>query len=354
MQPTCHQLASILAEIQKLKVDFEVALSADDLDGARLIQQELENKVTNFHETCWLFPELPLEKLEEQYISQVQTLTRFGLLEILPSGEQVAKGIDDKLYNVPTLKQIVRELQSRPELRQKMKQGFTRLQITPFAIPLYKLTKALSKAILMHHKEGKLFATKFNQDDPDEALIPLELNEQAPLEYWLGYENSDVSGKLKYFPKNLDPKKHGGKTKAKFLRGKASFPGFLVTLVEPGQNIPDRDEGKTLNGRKQLEAMVSARGFLQTLLTDSQYRNERGITPEEWLVRFLVHLEETDQIIDDRASHGKNCFNLAGFFPEHGCVSEGYWSRRQQEAMLDYGDVAVYTTDSGTRSVVDL
>ena len=78
------------------------------------------------------------------YDKQVEILSKLRdrddqkLLEILPeSGEIGIRGIDGKAYPLPTKEQIEQIIKEDREIYEtKIKQGFTKIQLTPFAIPL--------------------------------------------------------------------------------------------------------------------------------------------------------------------------------------------------------------------------
>ncbi|TAK96634.1 hypothetical protein EPO05_01340 [Patescibacteria group bacterium] len=360
MQLTCPQIVSELSAIQKLKADFDATLhsSAESQNIAQLnavytIQQELEVKIMALRQSLWLFSELPRETLRKKYDSEIQILTQNGLLETFPTGEQGITGIDGVEYPFPTFSQITKQLQARPELREKMQQGFTQLQITPFALPLQKLTDTVSEAILRHKKANQLFATKLNQDDPNEPLILLELDEANPLNVRGSYVNADISGGLVYFPLKFDPENHQGQTKQQLLQTKLTFPGFFITLTESNQNIPAGNKDQTQGGRKQPEDNQAPNDYLRQLQTQS-HQHERGLTPEEWLIRFLQHLEQTNQVIDDYQGHGKYCYNLAGYFPASGNVSGASWVRLGQRADLNWNGVDFWGLNNNARSVVSV
>ena len=158
-------------------------------------------------------------KIKEQWGSQVKILSKLGILETFPDSKQLGiRGIDGKEYPVPKPEEITEMLEANREMvLGKMEQGFTKLVIEPFAYSFDALSEKYKRAILRHHKEGKLLATKEKPADPDE---PLALDENQPLYRWEdGYSHCDTENKLVYFPQEFS-KNHGGHTKKNF---------FLVT-----------------------------------------------------------------------------------------------------------------------------
>jgi len=323
------------------------------LEQAEKLEKELQANIQELKAKLWPFEsELPRQELNEQYNRQKETQAQNNLLEPLSSGELGIKGIDQKEYPFPTLEQIQKELQSHKELKVKMEQGLIELNITPFALPLNKLTETISQAILKHQKDNKLFATKKDQSDPSEALIPLELDENEPLWVWDKYQNADLDGTLVYFPQQFDQANHQGKTKQAILKIPTKFPGYLVTLQEKDPNIPRENQGQTKKDRKQLEANETPTNYLEKLQTDPQYHQESGTTPEEWLLRFLTQLETTNQVMDDYLGHGSANYNLAGYFPASGIVSLAYWNRFHRQAYLRRSEAGNQYSNFGARSAV--
>ncbi|TAK95267.1 hypothetical protein EPO05_04685 [Patescibacteria group bacterium] len=360
MELNCSELGKFFSQILTQKAQFDQALKVESVDQAEELSQELKASIERLSvELVWPFSEFSHKTLKEQYESQVQILVQNGILERLPSGERYITGIDDEKYFLPTLGQIIRQIMSRPELKDKISQGFTKLQVTPFALSLPELADAVAQTLLDHHKAGKLFAAKRNQDDPKEQLTQLKLPNDcetnpghSPLSMWEGYTNDKVmgSGGLVYFPKRFDPKKHQGKTKQQLLSEKSTFPGFLVTLTEPSSEMqPNIILGNRIR--------MNPKKYLQDLQSQPKYQHERGITPEEWLVRFLVHLEQTDQVIDVMKSSapdgGNRCYHLGAYFVSgNASVSEVLFDGLNNRVFLKWGHTEPIDWHSETYRVV--
>src|SRR3989338_4326967 len=155
-------------------------------------------------------------KIKEQWSSQVKILSKSGILETFPYSKQLGiLGIDGKEYPVPKPEEIQARLEKNKEMvLEKMEQGFTKLVIEPFAYSLDALSEKYKKALLQHHKDGKLFATKEKSTDQNETL---DLDENQPVWKWEeGYNHCDTEDKIVYFPKEFGAK-HGGKTKKELL-----------------------------------------------------------------------------------------------------------------------------------------
>ena len=353
--------AELFAAIQKAK-------ETGQTQQAEQLAQQTQAHLDQMEQKLWPFQEqLPQAELQKQYTEQKAIFAQNNLLELLPNNELGIIGIDHKAYPFPTLEQIQQELKSNPEFKKKMEQGFTELHITPFAVPLQKLTETVSQAIKRHYvsmpdpkdktktipdpQKTKLFTAKKDPADPNEQLVPLGLDENQPLWVWDKYQEADTNGTLVYFPQQFTQENHQGQTKAEVLKNQIKFPGYLITLQEKQVNIPAENQGETTQQRKQLEANLTPNDYLAKFKED-QYQQESGLTPEEWLTKFLIHLEKTNEVIDDYQGHGKACYNLGGYFPASGYVSNANWRRGYPQALLD-GNVATYQySGDGARSGV--
>jgi len=281
---------------------------------------------------------------QEQYEAQLATMQQVGMVETLESGELGIKGIDGKEYAIPTQEEIAEKLEENKELvERKREQGFTRLLLVPFGSRLDSLAETYKQSILSHKQEGKLFAAKKNPDDANEQLVQLDLDENQPLWKWDGYNDSDVNGKLVYQPKEFS-ENHGGKTKQEILNERG---GWQILLIEDMPNIP-RKNPETKGGRTQIdtagssikkymkrgESIPSPAEYLKAIEKDPAYQGESGMTPEEQLTYSIMHLEETNQIIDDYRGNGSVSYQTGAYFPSSGDVPSAYWDRDFRQACL--------------------
>jgi len=272
-------------------------------------------------------------QFDQQYDDFTKALDQTGILTILPESlEMGIIGFDGVEYPLPNKDKIKqRMLENREVIEKKMSQGFTRLQLTPFALPLDQLIDLTKTRILKHHKAGKLFTAKKDPNDPKKKLIPLELDENEPLHFSGEYPKADQTDDLVYYPDQFTQEDHGGLTKTQILQQqkdqKDPFPGWEVKLLQPNLNIPAEDKGETIGNRPRLEANQKPKDYLKKIKTNPIYANESGLTPEDWLVFFTTHLKQTDQVIDDCAGNGKNCYLIASWFPRSGVVGCARWIR---------------------------
>src|SRR3989338_714938 len=142
-------------------------------------------------------------KIKEQWNSQVKILSKFGILETFPDSKKLGiRGIDGKEYPVPKPEDIQARIETKKEMvLEKMEQGFTKIIIEPFGYSFDALSEKYKKALLQHHKDGKLLATKEKSTDQNETL---DLDENQPVWKWEeGYNHCDTEDKIVYFPKEF-------------------------------------------------------------------------------------------------------------------------------------------------------
>ena len=293
------------------------------------------------------FESLSSKELTEQYESQKEILEKVGILKKLSCGEMGIKGIDKKEYAFPKMEEISKMMRENQEvLKTKTEQGFTNLLIVPFGMKLDDLIERYKQVILKHHKAGKLFATKKEPKEPDK---PLELDEKEPVWAWGKYKNADTEGELVYYPKEFFQENHQGKTKKEILEKQGAWN---ILFIEDLPNIPREGKGETIGERKQLEANKTPKEYLNALQDESIYQNETGMTPEDQLVYALIHLEQTNQVIDDYSGHGSASYQLGAYFPASGDVPDADWNRDNRQVYLYRFSPGVSSSGSGLRSAV--
>jgi len=304
-----------------------------------------------------------LYHLKEQYDSQVSLLKEVGILK-----EGAITGIDGKMYPIPTFEQIaVRLFERRETLETKHDQGFTKLLLVPFGMSLEALLEVLKQFLL---------ATK--KANPKE-LFGLLPNCVA--------EDIGDSSKLVYYPQSFDEDDHQGETKMEILKTnyklptltptttltptQTSFPGWTIHLFQPSdpenQNssgfalIPRRGEGKIYGEEKiryDIEAGRSAPYYLSLLQDDqndqgSQYFEETGMTPEDWIMAFMTHLKETGKPMDNWLSDKESISCLMGsFFPADIKVPLAFWMRIGLRAVMSSEVLYEQNTHTGIRTSV--
>ncbi|MFA6428419.1 MAG: hypothetical protein WCW02_02635 [Candidatus Buchananbacteria bacterium] len=309
MPQLCPELTTKLDFLKQLKQQFDLELfslpqtgKTEDLALVREAKTKLEQPLQDLQNKIWLETlEIGQESLKAQYEFQKNLLLNSGLLKTLATGELGIEAIDKQEYPIPTLEQIEEMmLEKRKFLETKIPQGFIKLIIVPFGLPLDSLIKAYGNTLFKHHQQGKLL---------DIQNRPLELREVS---IWdgTGYAKADEKGDLVYFPQEYSKTNHQGKTKQELLPTQA----WQVLLLEDLPSLPDIGQGKIIAHRQQPEANQSPNDYLKQLQTDLQYKGEQGLTLESWLVYALTHLAQTDQVIDNWEDLGKTCYLLNSYF----------------------------------------
>jgi hypothetical protein len=263
-----------------------------------------------------------------QYEGLVGVFTKTDVLHRLESGEMGIVGIDGNEYPIPTVEDVLSQIREKAEvLGPKMEQGFRKLLVVPFGMKIDDLANKYGQVLLEHHQNGTLFATK---DEESECDSPLELDTSKPV--WLSniYGNADVSGELIYYPKEFSASSNGT-TKGELLEAQGA--GWKILLVEDLPNLPAQNFGKMVGSRLQLEANKTPTHYLELLNSDPMYENEIGMTPEDWLTYALLHLEETNQVIDDLDGDGKAAY-LPGAYFNMDYVPLAFWARSDRGAYL--------------------
>ena len=279
-------------------------------------------------------------KIKEQYLSQVKVLYKSGLLEHFASTPDHPKpklgltDILDKRHYLPTLKDLQDRL-NNPETKElletKAEQGFTKLLIVPFGLPFNTIIERYKHALLKIHQETGIKATDGSA---------LDLDEDNPIYVWDDLMQADnpatpQNKQLEYYVKTYDAstkEQRGGKYKSELLKDNPSNAWQLL-LIEDHPDLPAENHGRTIAGRKQLEANRSSKDYLNLIQTQEQYQGEQGLTPEANLTLWLAYLQQDHTAIDDYAGQGK-ANRLAGSYLS-GLVPYFFWNRDDRLPFLD-------------------
>lgn len=249
-----------------------------------------------------------------EYERCLRTLRGTGVLVVLPGSEGLGViGLDEKEFPVPILGKVNDLFASNWEMvESKTRQGFTRLQMTPLAMPVHHLVERVGATVSEHAGAGDVLRTRRN---PAEAGVPVRPNTGEPVWIWETVSKALDTPEVVYFPNAYDPDDHGGLTKAEALRDPrhCAFPGWSVGLVEPIPVMPRQGEAKEMEGRWQLEAGSTPTEYLE-LLSTPPYEGETGWTLEDALTHFICHMEETGEVSHDRAD-GNTLWLLGTFMP---------------------------------------
>jgi hypothetical protein len=273
--------------------------------------------------------------VESEYTSCVNALNRTSILTLLPQSYSLwVIGIDGKEYPIPTQEQVVELFAHNRELvATKVPQGFDRLELTPIAMPTPLLIDRMKAAILKHAAEGKIYQTRHSPSDP---FIPVRVNTEKQVWIWETLRQALDTDELVYFPQEY-ASNHRGQTKLEVVNNGriCAVPGWSVGLVESVPIMPQQGQGETLGGRKQLEIGSSPREYLQTLQTQA-YQGETGKTLEDFITKFLIHLETTNEVSNDvRDNNALWCLGQYLKVTYAELVPAGRWFRDVGRVRLD-------------------
>jgi hypothetical protein len=251
-------------------------------------------------------------KLREQYETQFKTLNETGVLELLPGSQEIGiVDIKGQECPIPKYEEILAKI--TPEqlelLEQKAEQGFTKLLLVPFGLPLNVLTERYKQELLKHDADGTLLATDGTK---------LKLDQKEPFHLLGSYQNGDINGELVYDPREFI-KKHQGRTKEELIIERGSWQ---ISLIEDSTDLLTIGQGKTIAGRPQFEANKTPRDFLRLIQTDPQYLGEKGFYPECWIILAITTLHQKKQVIE---TGGKSCFLLGSYFKTASRVPLALW-----------------------------
>lgn len=273
--------------------------------------------------------------VKSEYARCVSALKCTGILTFLPkSGSLGVVGIDGKEYPTPTQQQVAELFAYNRELvGRKVSQGFDRLELTPMATPTPLLLDKMTAAIVKHATETKIYQTRRSASDP---LIPVRVNPEKTVWIWDTLRQALDTDELVYFPKEYSSNHHG-QTKLEAVNNGhiCAVLGWSVGLVESFPIMPAQGCGKTLGGRRQLEIGSSPRDYLRTLQTQA-YLGETGKTLEDFITKFLTHLETTNEVSND--GNDNNALWCLGQYlkvPYAELVPTGRWIRDVGRARLD-------------------
>ena len=280
-----------------------------------------------------------LKSLKDQWDNNVKALKDTGVLEIFTESYTLGiRGIDGKEYPVPEPEEIQKCLEENKEmLEKKMEQGFTKLLIVPFGMPLDKLTLRFKQLIEKKFKEGKLISADGTK---------LELDTENPLykyEEW-------TEDKIFYDIEKYDKVNHGGHTKAEILATESNS-AWQVLLIEENEEIPAKGKGQTKGSRKQMEAELSAEDCLSLTKNNKNYANETGLSPEAEIFLMMQTLENENKVINDYDGKGKFARCFSSMFAS-GYVPSACWVRGGRRAGLVCDDSGSHDDYRGSRSSV--
>ena len=329
----CEKIKQEYENLKTLKQEFnlemEKAVEIGELGKAKELKARLEQQRDALAEKLWLFENLPQKELKKQYEEQISAYRQLGLLERLTNGKEGIKDEYGEEHALPSFAEISNMMRENKEfLRKKTEQGFIRLQLTPFALPIDRLKERYGELIRQKHKEGNL---KGENNDP------LDLDQNQPV-----YMNENFKSLL-YFPewetKGNKAVAKGGITKKEAIK---QTGGWRIILDEDLSIVPVKGQGKTIKDRKQIEGGMLASEQFQLI----KKQKEEGYTPEDWFAFAIIRLSKENKVIDDDRETNYICRLLGVCFSTSGQIPSARWGRVYRLAGL------VGSNPEGSYSVV--
>lgn len=257
---------------------------------------------------------------QAQYTTSIATLWNVGVLDGVSAKSLSYLGADGKRYAVPEFKDVKRLLTRHKKLvAQKSKQGFTRLLMTPFAMPVPRLIQVVSKTIKSQAKAGGLNDRKGN---------PIRIKTLKPFWIWRRFKSVLETPRLVYFPQShhIDDSKGLDKRKAMRAKKVCAIPGWSIGLVRE----PDSFNKKTPQ-RPAFKKGLSPQEYFEAM-RDKAYVGETGWTLEDFLTDFILRLVQDKAMVFDR-SENNAAWLLGMYVPSTGfrlfkdMVPVAYWDR---------------------------
>lgn len=349
----CQQLGDELAELKGLRDDFarelEKSVRDGDLSGQRLV--DLKDVISALLKgdtelaKLWVPPEFEHLKLKGQYDSQVKVAWKSGLfgdrlnrpvksgmqLHLQPEGMHAGLPVIERngqKYPMPTWKEvqkILRKPENKEIIKEKSKQGFTKMLIVPFGYDLKTMChKFKDKVRSGINADGTDISNKGIFDVKGKKIEFDRDDEDYPVFIWEGWDD----GQIVYNPKKYDQRNHGGMMKEDAIKINGAWQ---ICFIEDMPVIPL--DGKEKGGRKQIDrkgscikgqtAIPTIQEFKE-LLDDKQkmnnpnsYKYERGMTPEKylWMQFSSLSAKEKPVLMDYendewRGTYLIECYNI--------------------------------------------
>jgi len=329
--------------IPNLKIELET-LKKEKGELFDLNEEESEKRFLEIRARLEAFREKtvsPLERelrLKEQYEGQKKILEESGILQKLSTGELGITDEEGNEYSFPSYEEVRKRVRENKQvLQEKKKYGFTKLLITPFAVPMKDLVDKAGQVIVRASDEGKLFAPRDEQNGSAGTRELLQLNKEKP--FFLPSFNP--KGLFFYEPQLTYDSISGefqetftGKTKEKVVE---EGHAWQLSFIQDSPNL--RSVLNDYEGRKRILTGHTPFDYLKLFQSDPDYANEIGLSYEDWIMYLISHLEETGEVIDDDES-GVISINLGTVFRDsEDYVSVSSWYRDFKSAFSSIGPI---------------
>ncbi|MCX6780676.1 MAG: hypothetical protein NT003_01000 [Candidatus Magasanikbacteria bacterium] len=279
-------------------------------------------------------------ELGEQFDEQIEMLFELGLLQGKEGGEYWISAVDKKSYTAPT-KEAIRAYFSAPEradfIKEKIAQGFTKLQITPFGTSLIYIEQIFNDVLQRQYEQGELYVDHH----------PIRFTEDGPPSVWTepDLSNADVTRNIFYYPELADTSSHEvqeARAKFEILQDTAQpFPGFNVLLLQKERALQPEGYGVETRKRPPLPVGKSPIEYLKMLQDkNSPYFGETGLTLEDSFTQFILEVHRWHEIMDTHINAAGNDDGVRNL-----CIASFETIRVDDASPINYGGVPLICWD---------
>ena len=366
-EPTKEELLREAEEINTLRQEFSAEIKkgiADkDTEKAHKLGKELKKRIEALQKKLWPFNRFEggvnRETFETQYNNTIEGYTEFGWLKTLSTGEQGIKDEEGNEYSVPSMSAVKERLMSKRDIVMESLATMEnpRIHLVPFALSPERMKDSFSELIEQHFVEDHI---EGDTRIPNPTKTKLFGINGDPLKLRVDRENVfffDDLKNIEYFPKwqkeGTKVKPSGGITKTKAI---AQIGGWSIVIIEDIPKAPKKGEGKTITkdikikGKTVTVSKTQIEGGLDVAQQYelAQAQNQTGLTLEDYLSYTMLHLRETNTVLDDDRDTDYWCV-LSGSNTASGYVPVAFWFRDGRRASLSCDDPNSSGADSGSR-----
>jgi hypothetical protein len=310
--------------------------------------------------------------LREVYAEQQRLYKDIGILKELPTGELYIEDGQGRKWEMLSLESVQeRLLEKWPKVQRKAEQGFTRLAIVPFALPIREYANALNRLLVQRKNNGGVYEQTGDPSHQQEEnrlpirehVSPLDPEDKSPLRVFKGWSKED---EVFYYPQLYGHENHGGKTKEQLLESRQTKGAWSVVLFQEDPYLVMTTPREPLGGRSPLPLERSPEHYLD-LLRQAQadpsrpYAHEQFSTLEEYLILVMTHLHKTGELLDcvrdpgDRNSLRSSTLNLGTYHPDEKSVPYIKWDASDRQVSISYEGVLMSSQPRrGIRTIVDI
>jgi hypothetical protein len=303
-----HQMSIQLSEaLEQFTSLVEGAASSGDVDDATTFRSQIEQRFQLLDKKIGETYCESLLHVNESYAFQVEMLKKNHVLQELSDGRLGLTDREGREYPIPTLEAVQQHLfEKLPTVERKAAQGFTRLGLVPYALPIEVLAEKVAHALDQPTKP--LFETPTAET---EGALP----ERHPLAMRIygaklrlhNLWKVDPDHKIVATPLGEVSEDEPNPTKAEILQNGGQDAGWSIVLFEEAIHLPGYMVDEEVGDRLRLSRGVAIeiyRAYLQVAQREpdrSPYAHESFINLEEYLTLMMMCVERERCLIDCRA-----------------------------------------------------